>query len=162
MVSSAPVTIDIEVDTTRTVAEINAVKAQADATVAAWKADRAIIVSQMQEVSRGIQYLVRGIRLAAQATGTVLDPMQNALLSLVSSTASMIISTAIAIEVSSFGLLTGVALALAAFAYGMEIANTAKIITNFAALQKSLIKVDSRLSAIEQGNLFRGMMGGAI
>jgi hypothetical protein len=149
------VTIAIIADTTEAFQQIDNLQGKIDATVADWKAQRAIIISQIQEIGRGIQYVIRGLRLAAQATGQTLSPMQNALLALIGSTASMIISTAIAIEVGSLGVLTGVALGLAAFAYGMELAQTARIIAEFADLKDSVASVDNRLATIA-----RSQMGG--
>ena len=149
------VTIAIIADTNEAFQQIDDLQGKIDATVADWKAQRSIIISQMQEISRGIQYVIRGIRLAVQATGQTLSPMQNALLSLIGSTASMIISTAIAIEAASFGVLTGVALGLAAFAYGMQVGQTARIIAEFADLKDSVASVDNRLATIA-----RSQMGG--
>ena len=133
-----------------------------DAVVKDWRQQRQQMVSEMHEIGTGINLLIRGIRTVAEATGTVLDPMQNALLGLVSSTTSLLISTAVALTAGSLGILVGIGLGLSAFAYGMQVASTIKIGADFAALRASLEGVQTRLSNIEQARMIASSVGGVM
>lgn len=154
----------VEVIAHITIDDAEAKKAQEaiDAVVKDWRQQRQEMVSQMHEIGTGINLLVRGIRTVAEATGTVLDPMQNALLGLVSSTTSLIISTAVALTTASLGILVGVGLGLSAFAYGMQISNTIKIMADFSALRMSLENVQTRLTNIEQARMMSSSVGGVM
>ena len=156
------VLLGIDVDLSVANFKVDTLQAKIDQQVADWRQRRSEIISQMQEVSMGIGLLIRGIRMAADATQTVLDPMQNALLSLVSSTTSIIVSTEVVLASASLGILTGVALGLAAFAYGMQTANTIKIMANYESLNTILTNVNNRLRRIEETNILGGYLGGSL
>lgn len=157
---SEQVTIDVVVDSTQAAAEWKALQGKVDGQVREWRAQRQVIIHELSQVQQGIGLLVRAIRMTAEATGTALDPMQNALLGLVSSTTSLIVSTAIALTAGSLGILAGVAIGMAAFAYGMEIAHTVKLLADFKTLRESMGEVQMRMSNIERGQQMRGMFGG--
>jgi len=153
---SERVTIGIVVDDTEAQAQLEGLQDKVDTTVTKWKTQRAIIMSQLQEVNRGIGLALQAVRMAVRATGQTLDPMQSAALALVGSTSSIIISTAIALAAGSLGLLAGAALALAAFAYGFELAQTAKILAEFMTLHGKFDAMDmtlSRLTRMPPGGL---------
>jgi len=156
---SEEVLINIAIDSTEAEMDMSILQGKIDQQVREWRMQRQVIVSQLHDLSRGIGLLIRGIRLVAEATGQTLDPMQNALLGLVSSTTSLIISTAIALTVGSLGLLTGVALAMSAFAYGMEIAHTIKLLADFAALRATIDGVKTRLTNLEIARTFTAQFG---
>ena len=63
---------------------------------------------------------------------------------------------------ASLGILTGVALGLAAFAYGMQTANTIKIMANYESLNTILTNVNNRLRRIEETNILGGYLGGSL
>ncbi len=140
--------------------EVDRTKQKIDDVMRQWSEDHKTITQQMNEVGMGIQLLIRGVRLTAEATGQALDPMQNALLGLLGSTTTIILSTATAITVGSLGILTGVGLGLAAFAYGMQVGQTARILESFGALKGILDAVIGRLTAVEESGRFRAAMGG--
>lgn len=134
-------------------------QAAVDAQVEDWKVKRAEIMRDISEVAQGISLVSRSLRLVAQATGQALDPMQNALLGLLGSTTSLILGTAAAITAGSLGILTGVGLALSAFALGMQTTQTARILEDFGVFKAILDAVQGRLAAVEEGSRFRAQMG---
>ncbi len=142
-----------------TIDDTEAVKTQSavDAQVADWKQKRAVIMRQLSEVAQGITVVTRSLRLVAQATGRALDPMHSALLGLLGTTTSLILATATAITTGSLGILTGVGLALGAFALGMQTTQTVKISADFAELRGTLLQAVNRLSAIEARSAFGGL-----
>ena len=142
--------------------EAQTIQKAVDSQVKDWREQRRVIVGQIQDIHQGIGLLVRTIRMVAEATGTTLDPMQNALLGIVASTAGIITSTAIALTAGSLGILVGVGLGLAAFAYGFEIAQTIKIMADFIELRRANGEIIGRLEAIEGAAQYRGFMGGNI
>ena len=158
--SDGTVSIGVYVNDSQALAQLQSYRKAVDAQVKEWRAQRQVMIHELSQIQQGIGLLVRAIRMTAEATGTALDPLQNALLGLVSSTTSLIISTAIALTAGSLGILTGVALGMAAFAYGMEIAHTAKLLADFKALRESMGEVQMKMSNLERGYQMRGMFGG--
>lgn len=158
--SEGSITIAIVANDTQAQATYKDLQGKIDAQVRDWRAQRMVIIHELGQVQQGIGLLVRAIRMTAEATGTALDPLQNALLGLVSSTTSLIISTALALTAGSLGILAGVAIGMAAFAYGMEIAHTAKLLADFKALRETMGEVQLKMSNLERGQQMRGMFGG--
>ena len=155
---SEKVTIAIDVDTTEAETELLTLQERVDAQVNDWRIKRQMIINQLQEINRGISLAIQALRMAIKATGQALDPMQSALLALIGSTASIIITTSIALAMASFGLLVGVALALAAFAYGMQIAETAKAVSTFLSLKEKFGSMDADIARLQRN--IPGGLGG--
>jgi hypothetical protein len=121
-----------------------------------WRIARLEILREMAEVNRGISLMIQSIRLTVQATGQTLNPTQQALLGMVSSTSSLIISTATALTVGSLGLLSGAALALAAFAYSFNLIQSAAIIADFEGYKLDFAALTDRLTQLEHTHGTRG------
>lgn len=120
-----------------------------DAQAADWRSKRNQILLEMHAINQGIGLMIQSIRMAVRVTGQALSPIQNALLSMISSTTSIIIATATALAAGSLGLLTGAALVLAAAAYGFQLAQTARIIEQSEEMKVAFAAIDARLRSIE-------------
>ena len=155
---SEKVTIAIDVDSTEAEVELSTLQERIDTQVEDWRFKRQMIINQLQEINRGIGLAIQAVRMAVKATGQTLDPMQSAALALIGSTASIIVTTSIALAMGSLGILTGVALALAAFAYGFQIAETAHTIAEFMALREKFEGMDTSLAKMQRN--IPGGLGG--
>jgi len=133
-------------------------QAAIDAQAADWRSKRSQILLEMHSINLGIGLMVQTVRMAVKATGQTVTPIQNALLSMVTSTSSLIIATATAMAASSLGLLTGAALALVAFAYGFSLAQTAKIYADMEKFKSEFAASDARLARMAE-NVARLTMG---
>lgn len=114
-----------------------------------WRAKRQQILLEMHSMNLAIGLIVQTVRQVVRATGQTLDPIQSALLSMVSSTSSLIIATATAMAAGSLGILAGAALALAAFAYGFQIAQTIKIQADMEKFKGDFAEANARLIRLE-------------
>ena len=114
-----------------------------------WRRQRQQTLLEMHSLNLGISLMIQTVRMAVRATGQTLDPLMNAMLSMVSSTSSLIIATATAMAASSLGLLAGAAIALAAFAVGFQLAQTAKIAVDMQALIDDFAAANARLARME-------------
>jgi hypothetical protein len=140
-----PLTIDDSDMNAKVAAQQSAIDTQAED----WRRKRNEILLQMHSINLGIGLMVQTVRMAVRATGQTLDPIQSALLSMVSSTSSLIIATATAMAAGSLGLLAGAALALAAFAWGFQLAQTAKIQADMEKFKGDFAAANARLARIE-------------
>ena len=159
---SDPLLVFLGIDDTEFMSSIDKIKAKVDEVVADWSAKRAVILAQINTISQGIGLAIRAVRMGIQAVGGTLDPMQNAILAMISSTTSIMIATASALAIGSLGLLTGVALALAAFAYGFSMAQQAKALADFLKVREEIMAAEGRLSALERFSGFRPSMTGGL
>jgi len=141
-------TINLLLDDTDVQAKLAKNQEAIDAQAADWRSKRNQILLEMHAINQGIGLMIQSIRLAVKATGQALDPVANALLSLISSTSSIIIATATALAAGSLGVLTGAALALAAFAYGFSLAQTAKVIAESESLKAAFAGINARLDKL--------------
>ncbi len=147
---SKEVTVRIIMDDSDAEAKVAKQQQAIDTQAAEWTAARRQILLEMHAINLSISLMVQTVRMAVRFTGQTLTPIQNALLSMVSSTSSLIIATATAMAAGSLGLLVGAALALAAFAYGFQLAQTAII---YAGMEK--VKADFAASDARLANLAR-------
>ncbi len=113
-----------------------------------WRRQRQQTLLEMHSINLGISTMIQTIRMVVRATGETLTPMQNASLSMIQSTTSLIIATATAMAASSLGILAGAALALAAFAVGFQLAQTAKVFADMEKVKADFAASDARLAAM--------------
>lgn len=144
------ITIGLDIDDTIVLAKIDAIQDKIDAAFQEMELKRRIVLRQIQELNQGLFYVIRAVRMGVEATGQTLDPMQSAVLAMISNTTSIIISTATALAIGSLGVLTGVALGLAAFAYGFSLSKSAKAIADFQQSKEHINAMAARLKEIER------------
>lgn len=111
-----------------------------------WRRQRQQTLLEMHSLNLGISLMVQTLRTVVRATGQTLTPMQNASLSMIQSTSSLIIATATAMAAGSLGLLAGAALALAAFAVGFQLVQTAKVFADMEKVKADFAASDARLA----------------
>ena len=143
------ITAQVIFDDSDMVAKTAKNQAAIDTQAAEWRTKRQQILLEMHSINLGIGLMVQTVRMAVRATGQTLDPIQSALLSMVSSTSSLIIATATAMAAGSLGLLAGAALALAAFAWGFQLAQTAKIQADMEKFKGDFAEANMRLARVE-------------
>lgn len=124
-------------------------QAAIDAQAAEWRAKRQQILMEMHSINLGIGLIIQSIRMTVRVTGQTMDPVANALLSMVSSTTSIIIATATAMAASSLGILTGAALFLSAYAWAFSLAQSIKILEQSEELKASFADINARLAEME-------------
>lgn len=139
--------IMIEADDSDLVAKEEKHKAAINAQEADWKAKRAVIMSQMRDVQMSINIMIRSVRMAFNLVGVAMDPVESALLSMISSTASTML--AVSIGMSATGILAGAAMYLAAAAYGMQIGQTAALIQKFDYIEGKFQQVSAAFDSLE-------------
>ena len=155
---SDKVTIIVGVDTTQAEAGIDAVKARADAIVKQWKIDRAILVQQIREGFTLISQLWSTFRQAMSLFGQQIDPFYSALVGMVLSTTSMLISSATAISATILGAPVGAILFGVAISF--NILTLAKLIADKQATDGILTSVSQSLSNITSGRPNMSGLGG--
>lgn len=146
---SREVEVRIIMDDSDPVAKLAKNQGGIDRQEAEWSAARQKILLEMHSMNLAIGLIVQTVRQVVRATGQTLDPIQSALLSMVTSTSSLIIATATAMAAGSLGILAGAALALAAFAYGFQIAQTVKIQADMEKFKGDFAEANARLMRME-------------
>ncbi len=153
--SSDEVAILLTLDDSQAEAEVADLQGKIDRQQQEWAQFRRQTIREMNEIARGMAITVSSIRLVARVAGITIDPIMNALMTLVSSAVSLMIATATAMAASSFGILTGAALILSAAAFGLQAAKTAELIATSEMLKEMLSGVETRLSNLEAGMKFQ-------
>ena len=131
-------------------AKIDKNQAGIDEQQARWAATRQQILLEMHSLNLGIGMLVQSLRMVARVTGETLNPMENALLTMLSSTASLMVATATAMAAGSLGLLAGAALVLMAAAYGLQVGQTIELTMKYQALRKDFAGINARLAQLQR------------
>ena len=146
--SDIPLVLRLLADTTEAESQIKALDAQVDETVGKWKASRQEIINGLSSLNQSINYTFQALRLAARATGQTIAPIHNALMGVISGTTSLMLATATLISAESFGVLAGVGVALAAFALGFQIAETAKLTAEMIAAREGIAEVENSVQVL--------------
>ena len=143
------ITAQVLFDDSDMVAKTAKNQAAIDRQAADWTAKRQQILLEMHSLNLGINLMVQTLRLVVRATGQTLDPIQGALLSMVSSTSSLIIATATAMAASSLGILAGASVVLASFAWSFQLVQTAKIWADMEKFKGDFQAINLRLARME-------------
>jgi hypothetical protein len=158
MVSEQQVTIDVLVNTAQAEASLNDLQSRVDDTVQGWRIKRSDIMKGLSEVNQFINIVGRLAARTTDAVGSAILKIIQSFLATVNATFSLAIATAA--MYTSTGVLAGVGAALAAFAAGYSIGQTAAIIQTQGAMITKFAEIRSRLSSLEQRNVFTGWHGG--
>jgi len=150
------VTIHIDVDATQAEAEIDAVKAQADAVTKQWKIDRAILIQQVREGFTLISQMWSTFRQGMALFGQQIDPFFGALVGMVLSTTSMLISSATVLTSTVIGAPLGVI--LLGVAIGFNILSLGKLVADKAATMGMFDNINQEISRMT--SIGRGVTGG--
>ena len=143
------ITAQVLFDDSDTQEKLSKNQAMIDAQTADWRSKRNQILLEMHAIQQGIGLIIQSIRLTVRISGQVLSPVQNALLSMISSTTSIIIATATAMTASSLGLLAGAALALAAGAWVFSMGQSARVIAQAEETRAAFAAINARLAEME-------------
>jgi len=141
MVSEGPITIPITADSTAAFASITELQGAIDQQARDWKVQRNTLMRQIREGFTLISSLMSSFRQAMSLMGAQIDPFYSALIGMVLSTASMLISSATTLA------LTGIGGAAAAVILGLAI--SFQILT-LAKLVADKEKTDGILTALSQ------------
>ena len=141
--SEGPVTIPITADSTAAFASIAELQAAIDEQARDWKADRNTLLREIREGFALISSLMSSFRQAMSLIGAQIDPFYSALIGMVLSTASMLISAATTLALTGIG---GVAAAIIlGIAISFQILTTAKLVSDqfeiaeaFSAMRQEL------------------------
>ena len=128
--------------------ELMTTNIEIDNTVRDWKIRRQEIYMQLSEFNRAVGLTIQTVRLAAQVTGQTIKPYQNAALNMISSTTSMMLATSAAMSLTGF--LAAAAVALAAFAFGFNMVQSAHIIATSEELQNDFANIVAQFKALEK------------
>lgn len=137
-----------DVDTATGEAKVATLQDKIDLQQQEWTLIRRETLAQMSEIGRGINLTIQAIRFTARLSGQALNPIFNALLSVVASTTSLVLATAAIIATSSLGVLSGVAITLSAAALSYQVGQTARLIADNEELQASLRSIEAKLDSV--------------
>lgn len=152
------ITIYLGVDTTEAESSIDAVKAKADEVTRQWKIDRALLIQQVREGFMLISQMWSSFRQGMSLFGQQIDPFFGALIGMVLSTTSMLISSATAISATVLGAPVGAI--LFGVAVSFNIISIAKLIADKQASDGILTNISQALSNITSGRPNQSGMGG--
>jgi len=152
------VTIYIGADTTEAEADIEAVKAKADAVTKQWKIDRAVLVQQVREGFTLISQMWGTFRQAMSLFGQQIDPFYSALVGMVMSTTSMLISSATTLSATILGAPVGAI--LFGLAVSFNILTLAKLVADKQATDGILDSLSQALSNKTSGLQNQSGLGG--
>jgi len=147
------VTIYLGMDTTEAEANIESVKAQADAVVKQWKIDRAILVQQVREGFTLISQMWSTFRQGMSLFGQTIDPFFSAMVGMVLSTTSMLISSATAISATVLGAPVGAI--LFGVAVSFNILTMAKLIGDKAETMGLFDAINQHIKSLGRNSGFR-------
>ena len=138
------VEITVAVNTVEADASIEAVKARSDAVVKEWRLRRVEIIQGVREAITLISTMMSSLRMAMNLFGEQLDPFYSTLISMVLSTASMILSAGTALAASGIGA----GLALVPFSVGLSfnIVTMGKLIADKAYSMGMFDKIQSDIA----------------
>jgi len=120
-VSEAPINISILFDMTQADAQLRDMQNKIDAQEQAWRQKRLELIREIQHVSHAINMLYQGLHIVVTVAGDALNPFFAALASVISSTVSLMLTTAAAITAGSMGTLAYIGAALSAAAIGISL-----------------------------------------
>lgn len=146
---SKDVSVHVTMDDSDIQAKLAKNQGAIDAQAADWRSKRNQILLEMSSINMGISMMVQSIRMVARITGQTLDPIQGALLGMVTSTASLMVAMATALATT--GIMAGAALILAAAAWSMQVGQTIKIYEDFEKLKGDFADIDRRLAEMGTG-----------
>lgn len=141
------VTFGMNIDDSQAEAELADLQSKIDRTVEDWRRKRSEIYIQLSELNRSVGLIIQTVRMAAESTGQTIKPYQNAMLNMISSTTSIMLATSAAMGATT--ILAGAALALAAYAYGFNMAQSAYIIVTSEELKRDIDNIAAQLRALE-------------
>ena len=139
--SEGPVTIPITADSTAAFASITELQAAIDQQARDWKIQRNTLMRQIREGFTLISSLRSSFRQAMSLIGAQIDPFYSALIGLVLSTTSMLISSATVLAG------TGIGVAAAAIILGLAISFN---ILTLAQLASDKFEIAEAFSAMKQ------------
>ena len=142
------VTIHLGLDTTEVNVKIDEVMAKADATFQKWAINRAQIMQGISVVNQIMSVTTKIANKVMDETGRAMLRVMSSLLSVVTQTTSTMLSVSAAY--ASTGILAPIGAALAAFATGFNIGQTAAILQQEEIIKGMMGVVENRLSSLEQ------------
>lgn len=98
------VVISVELDTTQAEADITRIEHQTDAVVEKWARDEREIQRSILRLNAGIRGIVGVIRNAYRMVGVTLDPVQEAVVNMITTTLGSILAMHRAMEAGSLGI----------------------------------------------------------
>lgn len=140
------VTIGLEVDSSQASAELSAIQQRADKVTREWAVNRNTILRQIRESYTMISSLVGSFRQAMSLFNAQIDPFYDALLNVVMSTVSMLISAASTL--ASTGIGGAAAAVVMAIAISFNILTTAKLIEDRFGVSQSLKQITAELGRV--------------
>ena len=148
---SDKVTIRLDVDATAALASIDDVKAQADEQARQWAIQRNTMLRQIREGFTLISQLMSTVQQAFSLFGAQIDPFYSALIGMVLSTASMLLSAASVLSATVLGapvgaVLFGVAIAFQILTLGKIVADKITSEGVIAQMQSNLANIGSIVS----------------
>lgn len=144
--SNASVFVDVNL--TEGEAKVTSLQERIDQQQRDWEEKRREILQQMNAIGRGINLTIQAVRTTARLTGQALSPMYNALLSLVGSTTSLVLSTATILAASSLGVLAGVSIAISTAAITFSAIQSAKLIADSEDFKNIIAGIEQQLANI--------------
>ena len=136
---ASDVSIGLSVDTTAADMSMDEVKAKADALTRKWKIDRNTLMREIREGFMLISSLWSSFNQAMRLFGQQVDPFYGALIGMVLSTTSMLLSAASTLSATVIGIplgaiLFGVAISFNILSMGKLLADNESIRASFAQL----------------------------
>lgn len=132
--------------------ELVTTNAAIDDTFEKMRIRRLEILSQLSALNQSMGLMIQAVRMGAEATGQTIKPYQSAVLNMIQSTTSIMLATATAMNTT--GILAGAGIALAAFAYGFSMVQSANIIATSEDIQKDIDAIVERLRGLENRSIY--------
>lgn len=145
-------------ETDQAFAEIKAVRDAADQQVRDWKIQRNTILRQIREGFTLISSLMSSARQAFSVFGGTIDPFFSALIGMVLSTASMLISAATVLVGTGVGAAAGAV--IFGLAVGFNILTTIKLIKDKAEINSALFDMQQIIASMTRPRQAPGGLGG--
>ena len=147
--SSPPVTVGIVVDSIQAQLAIKDVMDQADAATRDWQSRRAEILSGIRQATTLIASLMSSFRQAISLIGAQIDPFFSALIGMVLSTVSMLVSIGVGLIGSGIGGAAGAV--VLGIAIGMQVLTIAKLTADQTGISEEFHKMKVNLAIERQG-----------
>ena len=159
---SERVEIGITIDTSEAQMSIEEVQARADEVTKEWRINRNTILRQVREGFTMISSLMSSFRQAMSLMGQQIDPFFSALIGMVLSTASMLISSATTLAMTGIGgaaaaVILGIAISFQILTLGKLLADKLEIKADFSSIHAQMKAMENK--ARETGP--RGPLGGS-
>ena len=147
--SSPPITVGIVVDSVQAQLAIKDVMDQADIAVRDWQSKRAQITTGIRQATTLIASLMSSFRGALSLIGDTMDPFFSALIGMVLSTVSMLLSIGAGLVGTGIGSAAGAV--VLGIAVGIQVLQTAKLAADQAGLTEEFRKMKGNLAISLQG-----------